>query len=442
MEALKQENEEAPIYDSDAVLTVALDICESLLENGAEIHRIEDTAERICRAYGAEKVEIFGMTSLIVATITMRDGKDYTQARRVYGSSNDLSKVEKLNALSRKICRDTPDPGRVKSEISDIREHKTYSAYFRLSGGFLGAFGFALFFGGAILDALAAGLIGIFVCFIDSRRPKYLNAIAHTVLVSAIAALTIALFCRALSPVMEIHATVVNIAVIMLLIPGLALGNAIRDLLCGEVISGAVRMLQSILIAAAIAAGFTLILAIFGGGDPFAAKELSPVAMILYGGIGTLGFSILFGVSYKKLVYAVLCGMLCWSSYMLCESLLPADAHFTVLIASAAGGAACTFYAEVMARVLKTPTTVFLIPGLIPLVPGRALYYTMAYLVRQDYEMASQKGSETLYTCLGISVGIVFVSVVFQVVKNWLSAFIEKRRIKRKNGGRRGMRID
>lgn len=409
---------EIALYDPDAVLTVALDICESLLENGGEIHRIEDTAERICRAYGAEKVEIFAMTSLIVATITMKDQRDFTQARRVYGSANDLAKIEKLNALSRQICRDRPDPARVKSEIADIKKRRTYSPPLRLAGSFLGAFGFALFFGGSFLDALAAGMIGVFVGFIDAKRPKYLNQIAHTVIVSAIAALVIALFCKAAPSSLGIHATAVNIAVIMLLIPGLALGNAVRDLLCGELISGAVRMLQSILVAAAIAAGFTAILLILHSNSLFIPESVPPLPMILYAGIGTLGFSLVFSVSAKKLLYAVLCGMLCWSVYMFCEGFFHENALYPILAASIAGGAACTCYAEVMARVCKTPTTVFLIPGLIPLVPGRSLYYTMEHLVRQNYEAATQSGLDTLYTCLGISIGIVFVSVVVQILKN------------------------
>lgn len=418
--------EEIPLCDPDAVLTVALDICVGLLENGGEIQRVEDTAGRICRAYGAEKVEIFAMTSLIVATIKMRDGRDFTQTRRVYGSSNDLSKVEKLNALSRLICRDRPDPERVKSEIADIKQRRAYSPVLRLVGAFLGAFGFALFFGGTFLDALVSGIIGVFVGFIDSRRPKYLNQIAHTVIVSAIGALTIALFCRLTSSFLDVHAQIVNVSVIMLLIPGLALGNAVRDLLCGEVISGAVRMMQSVLVAGAIAAGFTLILAIFQSGDLASTSEVDRLPMILYAGVGTLGFSIVFGVSVKKLVFAIFCGMLSWAVYLLSADLLPAGAPFPVLFASAAGGAACTFYAEIMARVCKTPTTVFLIPGLIPLVPGRALYYTMEHLVRQDYDLASESGLATLYTCLGISIGIVFVSIVFQVFKNVTAGLTER----------------
>ena len=417
---------EKDTYDPDAVLTIALDICESLLECGGETHRIEDTAERICRAYGAEKVEIFAMTSLIVATISTSDGKDFTQARRVYGSVNDLWRLEKLNALSRLICRDTPDPARVKMEISDIKTRRYRSAAWKYIGGFLGAFGFALFFGGRLRDALVAAVIGVFVCYFDSKRAKYLNQIAHTVIVSAVGSLVIALFCRATAGFLSIDAAVVNISVIMLLIPGMALGSAIRDLLCGEVISGAVRMMQSVLIAAAIAGGFTAILLLFDSQNVINPVQLDPLPAILYAGIGTVGFSLIFNVKPKWMVYAVLCGMLSWSAYLLASRIDPSYVS-PVLFSSIAGGIACTLYAEVMARICKTPTTVFLIPGLIPLVPGSALYYTMAYLVQQDYGSASKKGIDTLMTCLGISIGIVFVSVVFQVIKNSVDAIKNKR---------------
>ncbi|MBQ7846969.1 MAG: threonine/serine exporter family protein [Clostridia bacterium] len=111
---LLEDEREQEGFDPEEVLTIAMDLCECMLECGAEIHRVEDTAERICRAYGAERVEIFAMTSLITATIVMADDRKSTQVRRVYGSANELYKIEKLNALSRTICKDTPKPSRVK----------------------------------------------------------------------------------------------------------------------------------------------------------------------------------------------------------------------------------------------------------------------------------------------------------------------------------------
>ena len=406
------------VYDPDRVLTVALDLCEGMLESGAEIHRVEDTAERICRAYGAERIEIFAISSLIVATIAMDGGKDCTQARRVYGNVNNLFRIEKLNALSRAVCRDVPDPESVIDEIRRIRLSKGLPLWVKFIGGILGAFGFTLFFGGTPLDAAIAALVGTAVCYLDFNRPKYLNQIAYTVIVSAVGSLLIGLIDRFLGGLIPINASMISIGVIMLLIPGLALGNAVRDLLCGEVVSGAVKSLQSVLVAGAIALGFTSILWLFGGSNVVAVGSVHPLLSILWAGIGTLGFSLIFNVPLKRSFFAVLCGMFCWTFYMI-ASQFSIPGVPTVLFASVIGGIACTAYSEVMARLNKTPTTIFLIAGLIPLVPGSALYYTMAYIVQQDRDMAISKGLDTLLTCIGIGIGVVIVSVIFQIGTNW-----------------------
>jgi uncharacterized membrane protein YjjP (DUF1212 family) len=62
----------APLTNADTILCSALDIGEHILKNGGEIHRVEDTIERICRSFGAEHVEVFTITSLIVASIECR----------------------------------------------------------------------------------------------------------------------------------------------------------------------------------------------------------------------------------------------------------------------------------------------------------------------------------------------------------------------------------
>lgn len=76
-----------------------------LLLCGAEINRVEDTMTRLGRAYGAKKVDIFAITSDIVLTILFEDGVELTQTRRIRKSSSfDFVKLERLNALSRKIA--------------------------------------------------------------------------------------------------------------------------------------------------------------------------------------------------------------------------------------------------------------------------------------------------------------------------------------------------
>ena len=153
--------------------------------------------------------------------------------------------------------------------------------------------------------------------------------------------------------------------------------------------------------------------------------------LIVNGGVGTIGFSVLFGVHPKRLFFATLAGMICTSAYMLVEDLAPNMGFGWLFLASFAGGAACTIYAEVMARVLKTPATVYLIPGLIPMVPGGSLYYTMAFLVQGDRDIAAQKGIDTLCVCLGISAGIVVMSVLWQIWRNTTQSVLQKRQARK-----------
>ena len=76
-------------------------------------------------------------------------------------------------------------------------------------------------------------------------------------------------------------------------------------------------------------------------------------------------------------------------------------------------GCGVTLYAEVLARVVKAPATVFLIPSIIPLVPGGRLYYTMRAIVDGDADNAKSYAMETIVIALGIAVGIVVISLVF-----------------------------
>jgi uncharacterized membrane protein YjjP (DUF1212 family) len=426
--------DEAPIkecFDPDEVLTVALDLCECMLECGGEIHRVEDTAERICRAYGARRVEIFAMTSLITATIVMDDDRKSTQVRRVYASANELYKIEKLNALSRTICRDTPKPSRVKDQIAGIKKKKTYPIWLKYIGGFVGTIGFAFFFGGNFFDALLCGLVGLVVCALDFNRPKYINQFVYTVFISAVASFLSWLATSLCEGYIDVHLSTINISIIMLLIPGLALGNAVRDLLCGELVSGAVKMLQCLLIAASIATGFTCVLLLFQGDTSTYTGDPNLLWMILMGGGGAIGFSVLFGAHPKRLLYATLAGMVCTSAYVLVDNITALSGFGGLFLASLAGGAACTLYSEIMARVLKTPATVFLIPGLIPMVPGGSLYYTMAFLVQGDYETAAGKGIDTLCVCLGISAGIVIMSVIGQIWRHSVEGLSKKKSAKK-----------
>ena len=126
--------------------------------------------------------------------------------------------------------------------------------------------------------------------------------------------------------------------------------------------------------------------------------------MFITGIVGTVGFSILFGVRPKHLLFAIIGGMVACACSVLS---MPLGAFVSSTIAAFCA----TLYAEIMSRVRKAPVVTFLTPSLIVLVPGGALYYTVAHIISKDYPSALEYGLTTLDTCLGIAAGILVASL-------------------------------
>lgn len=91
--------------DYELLLDKSLQIGHDLLVNGAEISRVDDTLAHIYKAYGIKEINIFTITCSIVVTIKTPENKIYTQSIRVFKSTTNLDRVERLNALSRYICK-------------------------------------------------------------------------------------------------------------------------------------------------------------------------------------------------------------------------------------------------------------------------------------------------------------------------------------------------
>ena len=127
--------------------------------------------------------------------------------------------------------------------------------------------------------------------------------------------------------------------------------------------------------------------------------------------LGSLGFSMVFGMRKKHLLIASVGGVLTYVIYLAMSSLFQNDIFMPCLIASAAA----VLYAELLARLRKCPATIFVIPAILPLIPGSSLYYTMANAVRGNIAETKAYGSKTLVTALAIAAGISFVIALRQL---------------------------
>lgn len=126
---------------------------------------------------------------------------------------------------------------------------------------------------------------------------------------------------------------------------------------------------------------------------------MSGLIQVLTGCLGTLGFNILFNIRGKKLVLATLGGLISWAVFLALEPVFPSEAVRYFLSA-----AVITVYGELLARLEKTPTTTFLVPSIIPLIPGGALYYTMNYALNKQVVSVCPSG------VLHLAAGAVFGS--------------------------------
>ena len=231
-----------------------LDMGALLLDCGAEISRVEETLMRMGRAYGARHVDAFAITSIITLTMEFADEDAITETRRIYSSAGtDFYRLEKLNDLSRSCCAAPIPVAELKEKLEHVAAGKKPESVI-LWGSILAAGGFAVFFGGTVWDGLTAAAFALLICFLQKRLGRtQISTTGSNLFISFLTGLGVGLLCR-LVPVL--HMDMILIGDIMLLIPGIAMTNSIRNMLGGNTISGAVRLLESLIWAAALAGGF------------------------------------------------------------------------------------------------------------------------------------------------------------------------------------------
>lgn len=142
-------------------------------------------------------------------------------------------------------------------------------------------------------------------------------------------------------------------------------------------------------------------------------KLMDVIVQILMGTLGTLGFNVLFHIRGKKLLLATLGGLISWTVFLAAEPILPGEALRYFLAA-----AVITLYSEALARLEKTPTTTFLVPSVVPLIPGSSLYYTMNYALNQQWPDFARQALYTLELAGALAVGIITVTTAARLLRS------------------------
>ena len=332
--------------------------------------------------------------------------------RRIGQHGNDLDAVERYSNLSRRICAEVPAPEMAINWLAETDKSRVYHRFpVMLLGHFLGACGFAVFFGGGLTEAICAGLCGVLLGLLAYFADKWHINQFFTTTVSAFGMAFLAFFLGSLVP--TVNCTPMIVGTLMILVPGLLFTNAMRDIIFGDTNSGINRIVQVLMIAVAIALGagsaWFLTSKIIAMPTTDSIPDNTVWLQLLGSLIGCLGFTIIYNIHFPGGLFCILGGVITWGTYCLAAQfgLTPTTASFIAAIVAAV-------YSEIMARIRKYPAISYLVVSCFPLLPGAGVYFTTYCAVQGDMAGFASKGKETIAIAGALAVGILLVSTVFR----------------------------
>lgn len=233
---------------------------EIMLKNGGETYRIEETMDHIARACGAASVESFVIPTGVFLTVADPEGRSLTVMRRVHSRTINLDRIAKVNELSRRLVDQRMEYTNARTILEYISRERTGFSLFpsMIASGTIGA-GTAILQNAAFFEIVAAFIAAMMVRYI-AHVVSRLHGVRFTF--EFLGGMT-ASFCGAALHFLwpQLGSDAVIIGGIMPLVPGVAITNAIRDVMAGDLLSGLSRGLEATLTTVAVAMGVVIVLA-------------------------------------------------------------------------------------------------------------------------------------------------------------------------------------
>lgn len=237
------------------VMDISIKAGALILENGGETYRAEETCVRVAYALGATEAHSFVTPTVVILSVSDENNICHTAMRRITNRTVNLTKIALVNDLSRRLVSrgkitSTQQAERLLDRISKKPEHKP--ALLVLMAGF-SAFFFALMFGADIKEGIVGFIIGSLLRVALLLLSKFkLNSFISSV----ICGMFISSLCEfALGFGFLSSSVTVMTAVLMQVVPGMAIVNAIRDLISGDLMAGTARLVDAFMVAAGLSIG-------------------------------------------------------------------------------------------------------------------------------------------------------------------------------------------
>ena len=391
-------------------LEIILKAGKILLSSGAEISRTEDTMNYIARAMNFKDLEAYVSNRGIFATAKKDDNTEITRIYNVPEVDINLSKIESVNALSRRITQKSITIEEVINELEKINTMPDYSIFWRLVAYTIGASGFSYAIGSSITDSIIAGIIGLILGVYMCTIKRILNSdVLITILGSILIALLGNLFIH-----FELGS---NLSVILLgamidIVPGVPFVNAIREYSQNNYNTGITLMMGALLTCISMAVGVAVVQSLLFNTQmiPLYTSNLDTNSLTsmfmrsIMAGIGTTAFAILFRVAKQHFIDCTILGFISWFLFLTLSSL-----QSNVMLSIFISGFIIAIASRILAVKRKCPAIVFLMTSLFPLLPGLSFYRSIYYMLMGQETIAISFAKESFLIAFTIAISIVIV---------------------------------
>lgn len=238
------------------IMRIALFAGEIMLRSGGETYRVEDTIVRICRCMGIKHIQAFVTPTVIIIANYRADG--FSFMKTIHHRSTDLKKISLVNDFSRDLQSCKISVQDAMAELRGINGIPQYPKWSQILWSGIASGSFALLFGGSPRDFFAAFVIAMVAMGVSTKIEKlsltsFLANIAAGAVISTLAIMFLGIdFGDSLDMII--------VGSIMPFLPGVSFTNGIRDFISGDLMSGASRVSEAILVAISIAVGVGSIL--------------------------------------------------------------------------------------------------------------------------------------------------------------------------------------
>ena len=240
----------------DQALDLILDAGQTMLENGGEVFRSQQTMEIMARSLRVQEFHVYVLTNGIFASARPEDGASISMVRHVPLVSIHLGRVEAVNELSRELADGQLTLPQALQRLEDARAIGSTPPRAERLACVVGSACFAFLFGGVLPEILVAAVAGLLESIICQQFGKRrINRIFTDIIAAGLGTLW-ALAVSFFVPALDVNTA--TIGALMVLTPGVALTMGIRDIINADYLSGAIRLLDAVLIAGSIACGVVL----------------------------------------------------------------------------------------------------------------------------------------------------------------------------------------